>query len=115
MEDEDPLIKALKAFKKALLTKYQTVARANKSETEKPLTKQQHKVIKTCLEKIVIRSEFNKNDDILILMTFLELTGVIIQLTTKFFLETCMRHKSERRAFLLKGELSHYQISVKAF
>jgi len=91
------------------------VAKASKSETEKPLTKVQHKDIKKVLEKIALRKEIGKDDDILIFMDFLELTVAIVLLTTKFYMETCMKQKSDRRAFLVKGELSHYQLSVKAY
>jgi len=40
LEEEDPLVKALKAFRLAFMTKFDIRAHASKAETEKPLTKQ---------------------------------------------------------------------------
>lgn len=42
LETNNPLIKAMKELKAALLTKYNIRAFASKSQTEKPLTKVQH-------------------------------------------------------------------------
>jgi hypothetical protein len=41
LEVEDPLVKSLKAFRLGLLTKFKISAYTSKSDTDKPLTKQQ--------------------------------------------------------------------------
>ena len=44
----------------------------------------------------------------------MQLTGLIVQLASKFYQETCMRRKQDRRQFLMKGDMAHYQLSVRA-
>ena len=51
----------------------------------------------------------------LIFLDCLSITSVIVQLTNKFFIETCYRNKDERRAFLLKGKMADYTASVKKY
>ena len=43
------------------------------------------------------------------------MTAIAVQFASKFFIETCCRQKAERRVFLIKGEICHYNISVQAY
>lgn len=115
LETENSFVQALKQFKAALLTKYNIRSFASKSTTAKPLTKQQHAQI----EKVVLENftgiQFNKDDDVLTFFNFLNLTGLAVQFSGKFFTETCFKRKMERRVFLLKGEMDHYELSVQTY
>lgn len=115
METEDEHIKSLKAFKQAMLSKFEILAKASKTETEKPLTKLQHKAIKTALDKIKLRRKVTSKDDVLVFFDFLTVTAVIVCLANKFFIETCYKRKMQRRAFLTEGDMKQYTVSVKAY
>jgi len=52
---------------------------------------------------------------LLIFFDFLQLTAVIVQIANKFFIENNVKRKAERRVFLVKGEMSHYKISVQTY
>lgn len=115
LETEDEHIKTLKAFKQAMLSKFEIFAKASKSETEKPLTKLQHKAIKATLDKIRLCRKVTSKDDVLVFFDFLTVTAVIVCLANKFFIETCYKRKMQRRAFLMDGEMEQYTVSVKAY
>lgn len=51
----------------------------------------------------------------LVFFDFLNLTGIVVQFASKFFIEMNYRRKAERRAFLKTGEINHYNISVLAY
>lgn len=46
---------------------------------------------------------------------FVNLTGLTVQFASKFFIETSYKKKSERRVFLLKGEMASYDSNVKSY
>ena len=91
------------------------MAKASKSETEKPLTKLQHKAIKTTLDHIKLRRKVTNEHDVLVFFDFLTVTAVIVGLANKFFIESCYKRKMQRRAFLVEGDMEQYTVSVKAY
>ena len=67
------------------------------------------------MAKIVLKKPFTAEDNLLIFFDFLQLTAVIVQIANKFFIENNVKRKAERRVFLVKGEMSHYKISVQTY
>mmetsp|Transcript_4976 Transcript_4976/g.6629 ORF Transcript_4976/g.6629 Transcript_4976/m.6629 type:complete len:174 (+) Transcript_4976:970-1491(+) len=115
LEAEDQRIKALRNLRQAILLKYNCPARVSKKDTERYLSKAQHGVIKKTLEHIKLQDEYRTDDDVVLFFDCLQLTGVIVQLTQRFYVETCFKRKAERREFLLKGDMKHYSLSVDAY
>ena len=78
LASEDPQIKWLLELKKGMQSRFYVEAYASKKETEKALTKVQHKDIKTVLAKAKLHPKLVKNQDVLIFFDFLSLTAVIV-------------------------------------
>ena len=113
LETEDSRIMALKRLQQAIYSKFHFVS----VKAEGTLSKPQLKSVKKCLQriKLEITNYDEDTDDVLIFLDCLSITSVIVQLTNKFFIETCYRNKDERRAFLLKGKMADYTASVKKY
>ena len=67
------------------------------------------------MKKIQLKEIRPTSDDVLIFFDFLQLTAVIIQLSNRFYIETNIKRKADRRAFLVKGDMSHYKTSVQTY
>ena len=99
-----------------MLSRYNIRASQDEIKNDKPLTKEQMRDVLTAVQKYRVRyRKALQNEDVLIFLDFMSLTALTVQLSGKFFVETCYKHKMERRAFLTKGELGHYSISVKTY
>ena len=113
LEEEDSMIKSLKEFKAALLTQFEIHASGDTPDFE--LTAEQKGSVKKILDKTICKVPQKNKGDVLCFADFLNLTGNIVILASKFFLETSYMRKMERREFLTAKDFVNYSKSVQAY
>ena len=68
------------------------------------------------MKKIVLKKAFsNQDDNILNCFDYLQLAAVMVQLASKFFIESNMMRKADRRSYFVKGDMKNYQVRVKLY
>ena len=72
------------------------------------MTVEQKSQVKKILATTICKVPKENKGDVLCFADFLNLTGNIVILASKFYLETSYKRKMERREFLVAGDLDNY-------